>query len=146
MYQDGREMTAKQAVAIVCYSLVCLGMSLIIAECSGRKAQRDIQAARSDASEARAALAAAQAENATLREYSMRSHEAVLRATVAIQEALGKHEERRQSIDNSSPDWLMCELPCGVRDAFAGYTDEDTSATAGAPDAVRTSQGKRVQD
>lgn len=139
-------MTAKHAIAIVCYSLACLGMSLIIADCSGRKAKRDIQEARSEASEARAALAAAQAENAALREYSMRSHEAVLRATVAIQEALGKHEERRQSIDNSSPDWLMCKLPCGVRDAFAGYTDGDTSATAGAPNAVRTSPGKRAQD
>ena len=139
-------MTAKHAIAVVCYSLVCLGLSLITAECSGRKAKRDIQEARSEASEARAALAAALEENATLREYSMRSHEAALRATVAIQEALGKHEERRQSIDNSSPDWLMCELPCGVRDAFAGYTDGDASATAGAPNAVRSATDKRAQD
>ena len=136
----------KQTIAIVIYSLVCLGLSLIIVECSVRDAQRDIQAARAETSEARAELAAAQAENATLREYTRRSDEAVLQATAAIQEALGKHEEIRQSIDNSSPDWLMCELPCGVRDAFAGYTDGDTSATAGASNAVRTSHGKRVQD
>lgn len=139
-------MTAKQTIAIVIYGLACLGLSLVIAECSRRGAQRDIQAARAETSAAREALAAAQAENATLREYSTRSHEAVLRATAAIQEALGKHEGRRQSIDNSSPDWLMCELPGGVRDAFACYTDGDTSATAGAPAAVRTSPGKRAQD
>ena len=113
---------------------------------ANRDAQRDIQAARAETSEARAALAAAQAENATLREYSMRSHAAILRATVAIQEALGKHEERRQSIDNSSPDWLMCELPDGVRDAFACYTDGDTSATAGAPDAMQAAPDKQAQD
>lgn len=139
-------MTAKQAIVIVIYSLVCLGLSMIIVECSRRDAQRDIQAARAETSEARAALAAAQAENATLREYSMRSHEAILRATVSIQEALGKHEERRQSIDNSDPDWLVCALPDGVRDAFACYTDGDTSATAGATDAMRASPDARAQD
>lgn len=140
-------MTVKQAIAIVIYSLVCLGLSMIIVECSGRNAQRDIQAAQAETSEARAALAAAQAENATLREYARRSDEAVLRATTAIQEALGKHEERRQSIDNSSPDWLMCELPGGVRDAFSGYTaGGGNSAPVGASNAVHTSPGIRARD
>ena len=128
------------------YGLACLGLSLVIAECSRRGAQRDIQAARAETSAAREALAAAQAENATLREYSMRSHDAVLRATVAIQEALGKHEERQQSIDTSDPNWLMCALPDGVRDAFACYTDGDTGATAGAPDAMRAPTDAHVQD
>ena len=140
-------MTVKQVIAIVIYSLVCLGLSLIIVECSGRDAQRDIQAAQAETSEARAALAAAQAENAMLREYTLRSDEAVLRATAAIQEALGKHEERRQSIDKSSPDWLMCELPGGVRDAFAGYSASGgNSAPVGASDAVREAQGIRDGD
>lgn len=140
-------MTVKQSIAIVIYSLVCLGLSLIIVECSGRDAKRDIQAAQAETSEARAALAAARAENATLREYSRRSDEAVLRATAAIQEALGKHEERRQGIDNSSPDWLMCELPGGVRDAFAGYTAcGDHSAPVGASNAVRETHGLRDGD
>lgn len=140
-------MTVKQSIAIVIYSLACLGLSLIIVECSGRDAQRDIQAAQAETSEARAALAAARAENATLREYSRRSDEAVLRATAAIQEALGKHEERRQGIDNSSPDWLMCELPGGVRDAFAGYTAcGDHSAPVGASNAVRETHGLRDGD
>lgn len=140
-------MTVKQAIAIVIYSLVCLGLSLLIVECSGRDAQRDIQAARTETSAAREALAAAQAENATLREYSRRADEAVLRATAAIQEALGTHEERRQSIDNSNPDWLMCELPDGVRDAFAGYTaGGDNSAPVGASNAVHTAPGIRAQD
>ena len=139
-------MAEKQTIAIVIYSIVFLGLSLIIAECSRRDAQRNIQAARAETSAAREALAAAQAENATLREYSTRSHEAVLRATAAIQEALGKHEGRRQSIDNSSPDWLMCALPDGVRDAFACYTDGDTSATAGAPAAMRAPPDARAQD
>lgn len=135
----------KQTIAIVLYSLACLGMSFVIAECSGRNAQRDIQAAQAETSEARAALAAAQAENATLREYTRRSDEAVLRATAAIQEALGKHEERRQSIDSSSHDWLMCELPGGVRDAFADYAacGSNTAAT-GASDAVRETKGLRA--
>lgn len=137
----------KQTIAIVIYSLVCLGLSLIIVECSVRDAQRDIQAARAETSEARAELAAAQAENATLREYTRRSDEAVLRATAAIREALGKHEEIRQSIDNSSPDWLMCELPGGVRDAFADYAAcGGNSATVSASDAVREAKGIRAGD
>lgn len=140
-------MTVKQAIAIVIYSLVCLGLSMMIVECSGRNAQRDIQAAQAETSEARAALAAARAENATLREYARRSDEAVLRATAAIQEALGKHEERRQSIDNSSPDWLMCELPCGVRDAFADYAAcRGNNAAVGASDAVRETKVLRTGD
>lgn len=140
-------MTVKQTIAIVLYSLVCLVLSLIIAECSGRDAQRDIQAAQAETSEARAALAAAQAENATLREYTRRSDEAVLRATAAIQEALGKHEGRRKSIDNSSPDWLVCELPSGVRDAFADYAAHGgNSAAVGASDAVRETDGLRAGD
>ena len=140
-------MPEKQTIAIVIYSLVCLGLSLIIVVCSVRDAQRDIQAAQAETSEARAELAAAQAENATLREYTRRSDEAVLQATAAIQEALGKHEEIRQSIDNSSPDWLMCELPGGVRDAFADYAScEGNRAAVGASDAVREAKGVRAGD
>lgn len=140
-------MTVKQAIAIVLYSLVCLGLSLIIVECSGRDAQRDIRAAQAETSAAREALAAAQAENATLREYTRRSDEAVLRATATIQEALGKHDERRQSIDTSSPDWLMCELPGGVRDAFSGYAAcGGNSTTVSASDAVRETKGIRAGD
>lgn len=135
----------KQTIAIVLYSLACLGLSFVIAECSGRNAQRDIQAAQAETSEARAALAAARAENATLREYTRRSDEAVLRATAAIQEALGKHEEIRKSIDNSSHDWLMCELPGGVRDAFADYAAcGGNNAAVGASDAVRETDGIRT--
>lgn len=111
----------KQTIAIILYGIACLGLSLVIVECSGRNAQRDIQAAQDKAEEAQKALAVALADNATLREYSRKSDEAVRRANAAIQEALGKHAERRQSIDNSSHDWLMCELPGGVRDAFADY-------------------------
>ena len=137
----------KQTIAIVIYSLVCLGLSLVIAECSGRNAQRDIQAAQDKASEAQAALAAALAENATLREYTRRSDDAVQRATKAIQEALGKRDERRQSIDNSSHDWLMCELPGGVRDAFAAYAASGgNSASVGASDAVREANDIRAGD
>nr|WP_304100243.1 hypothetical protein [Mitsuokella multacida] len=135
----------KQTIAIVLYSLACLGLSFVIVECSGRNAQRDIQAAQAETSEARAALAAAQSENATLREYTRRSDEAVLRATAAIQEALGKHEERRKSIDNSSPDWLMCELPSGVRDAFADYAAcGGNNAAVGASDALRETKVLRT--
>ena len=137
----------KQTIAIVIYSLVCLGLSFVIVECSGRNARRDIQAAQDKASEAQAALAAALAENATLREYTRRSDEAVLRATKAIQEALGKRDERRQSIDNSSHDWLMCELPGGVRDAFADYAaGGGNSASVGASDAVREANDIRAGD
>lgn len=137
----------KQAIAIVIYSLACLGLSLVIVECSGRNAQRDIQAAKAETSEARAALSVALAENATLREYTRRSDEAVLRATTAIQEALGKHEERRKSIDNSSHDWLMCELPGGVRDAFADYAAcGGNRAAVSASDAVREAKGIRAGD
>ena len=137
----------KQTIAIILYSIACLGLSFVIVECSGRNAQRDIQAARDKAEEAQKALAVALAENATLREYTRRSDEAVLRATAAIQEALGKDEERRQSIDNSSPDWLMCELPGGVRDSFADYAAcGGNRATVGASCALREARGLRNGD
>lgn len=137
----------KQTIAIVIYSLACLGLSFAIVECSGRNARRDIQAAKSETIEARAALSVALAENAKLREYTRRSDEAVLRATAAIQEALGKHEKIRQSIDNSSPDWLMCELPGGVRDAFSGYAAcGGNSASVGASGALREASGLRNED
>ena len=137
----------KQTIAIVVYSLACLGLSFVIVECSGRNAQRDIQAAKAETIEARAALSVALAENATLREYTRRSDEAVLRATTAIQEALGKHEERRKSIDNSSPDWLMCELPGGVRDSFADYAAcGGNRAAVGASGALREASGLRNGD
>ena len=137
----------KQTIAIVIYSLACLGLSFVIVECSGRNAQRDIQAAQAETSEARAALAVALAENATLREYTLRSDEAVQRATKAIQDALGKRDERRQSIDNSSHDWLMCELPGGVRDAFADYAAcGGNRAAVGASDSVREARGLRDGD
>lgn len=137
----------KQTIAVVIYCMACLGLSFVIVECAGRNAQRDIQAARAETSEARAALAAAKAENATLREYTRKSDEAVRRATAAIQEALGKHEERRQSIDKSSPDWLMCELPGGVRDSFADYAAcGGNSAPVVASDTVRKTHGSRDGD
>lgn len=137
----------KQTIAIILYSIACLGLSLVIVECSGRNAQRDIQAARAETSETRAALAAAKAENATLREYARKSDEAVRRATAAIQEALGKHAERRKSIDNSSHDWLMCELPGGVRDAFADYAAcGGNRAAVGASGALREAKGIRAGD
>ena len=72
----------KQTIAIVIYSLVCLGLSFVIVECSGRNARRDIQAAKSETIEAQEALAVALAENATLREYTRRSDDEIGRAHV----------------------------------------------------------------
>jgi hypothetical protein len=129
-------MTVKQAIAIVIYSLMCIGLSLLIVKCSDSEAQKDIQTAQAEAHDAQVALAAVRAENAALREYSRRADEAVLRATSAIMAALGEHDERVQSIDNSDPEWLSCELPDGVRDAFAGYVCGADTPTDGASDAM----------
>lgn len=123
-------MTTRQAIAVIIYSLFCFFLSLVVVECSGREARRDIQAAREETHEARAELAAVKAENNVLREYTQRANEAVLRATRAVEEALSKHDERRQSIDNSNTGWLMCELPDGVRNAFADYNKNGDSNTA----------------
>ena len=137
----------KQTIAVVIYCFACLGLSFVIVECAGRNAQRDIQAAQDKAEEAQEALAVALAENATLREYSRKSDEAVRRANAAIQEALGKHDERRQSIDNSSHDWLMCELPGGVRDAFSDYAAcGGNRAPVVASGALREARGLRNGD
>ena len=91
-------MTVKQAIAIVIYSLMCIGLSLVIVKCSDSEAQKDIQSAQAEAHDAQVALAAVRAENAALREYSRRADEAVLRATSAIMVALGEHDERVQRI------------------------------------------------
>ena len=42
-------MTVKQAIAIVIYSLMCIGLSLVIVKCSDRESQRDIQNAQAEA-------------------------------------------------------------------------------------------------
>ena len=82
MGKDGREMTAKHALALVCYSLVCLGLSLIIAECPGRKAKRDIQEARAEASALRANQDLAHFASAAISRLTNGAFACILRATV----------------------------------------------------------------
>ena len=62
-------------------------------------------------------------ENARLRETMARANDAVERALTLILEAQDSHEERMEKIesDPDAADWLTCDIPDSVREAFADY-------------------------
>lgn len=137
---------------IIFYGVTCLITAVSVSMCRSARhdadtLRGDLSRANAEANDVRAALAAAQAENAALRDLTRRANEATLRAVNVAEEALGKHEERQQSIETASPDWLMCELPDSVRDAFAGYTaSEDNSAAVSTSETLHETTGLRDKD
>jgi predicted nucleic acid-binding Zn-ribbon protein len=92
-------------------------------QCSSEKAQKEVRNAVGRAEAAEATVTTLSAENERLRETIVRANEAVERALTLILEAQDKHEKRIETIesDPAASDWLACELPDSVREAFADY-------------------------
>ena len=110
-------------IGIAAYGILCFVFSLLFVQCSSEKAQKDVQEAVGRAEAAEATVSTLQDENARLRETITRANDAVERALTLILEAQDNHEKRIETIesDPDASDWLTCELPNGVREAFADY-------------------------
>ena len=110
---------------LVCisYGILCFIVSLLFVQCSTEQAQQDIQKAVGRAEAAEATVNTLNAENERLRETIMRANDAVERALTLILEAQDKHEKRIETIetDPAAVDWLACDVPDSVREAFADY-------------------------
>lgn len=117
------EINVKLAVGIGAAILVVsllLGTWLVIRNANARAEEyRDhLEQSRFEAVELSRRLEAEQAENERLREVLKRAYEAVERADKAIQEATERYAEQIEKIDDVDPDWLLCPLPDGVREAL----------------------------
>lgn len=110
-------------IGIVAYGILCFCLSLLFVQCSSEKAQKDIQEAVGRAEAAEATANTLKDENTRLRETIARANDAVERALTLILEAQDNHEKRIETIesDPDAADWLTCELPDGVREAFSDY-------------------------
>ena len=114
-------MTGQQiiTVAAIFIALASAGAS----SCQVKHAEEAARIARSEAEDLRARLQDAEKENAAQREILARAYDAVNRANAALEKAAYEHVERIEQIDAANPDWLMCPLPDGVREAFGSGTD-----------------------
>ena len=106
-------------LAAVFVALASAGAS----SCRVKQAREAAETARGEAENLRARLEAVEAENAVQREILARAYEAVNRASEAVEEAATGHVERIEKIETVDPDWLMCPLPDGVREAFGDGQD-----------------------
>lgn len=86
--------------------------------CKAKQAEESARIARSEAETLRVQLQDAEYENARMREILARAYDTVSRANAALEKAANEHVERIEKIDSVDPDWLMCPLPDGVREAF----------------------------
>ena len=109
-------------VIIVILSTLTLAVAGV-SSCQTKKAQDAAQLARSEAETLRARVEAVERENREIREIMARANEAIARANLAVTEAAAGHVERIEKIETVDPDWLMCPLPDGVREAFRDGQD-----------------------
>lgn len=123
-------MKLREIVGLIFYGLFCLGFSIWFARCSEASMQEEIAQANARAEELSSKLVVAMDENdkllnenAKLRDTLGRANDAVDRALKLMNEAKDKHEERIDTIEHDADavDWLKCELPAGVCDAFKDY-------------------------
>lgn len=114
---------AAKYILLFIHGLVWFGLSVLFVQCSTEKAQKEVQEAVGRAEAAEATVCTLNDENARLRETMARANDAVERALNLVLEAQDRHEKRVEEIesDPDAADWLACELPAGVREAFADY-------------------------
>jgi hypothetical protein len=114
---------ASKLITCIAYGILCFVVSLLFVQCSTEKTQQEIQEAVGRAEAAEATVTIINEENDRLRETIVRANDAVERALTLILEAQDKHEKRIESIesDPDSVDWLACDVPDSVREAFADY-------------------------
>ena len=121
----------KQILALVVYGLICFFGSLLFVQCSAKSAQNSVNEATARAEAAEATVNVLQDENARLRDTMARANNAVERALDLILEAQAKHEDRIDLVehDPAARDWLTCDIPDSVREAFADYYSDRNSGT-----------------
>lgn len=106
--------------------IILSALTLVVAgvsSCQTKRAQEAAKLARSEAETLQARVEALEAENREIREIMARANEAISRANLAVTEAAADHAERIEKIETVDPDWLMCPLPDGVREAFRDGQD-----------------------
>jgi hypothetical protein len=130
----------KTTFFLTLYSAACLIASLSFAQCSGKRAQEQIEKANAETEAAKQQQAMVNAENERLRDVMARANEILEQMLRLNKEAQDKHEERIETIENDSDanDWLACELPDSVRTAFRDYCqDRNDPASESASFSVR---------
>lgn len=121
-------ISIKAIAGLIVYAVICFCATLAFVQCSEKQAQERVDKASMDAEAIRCELKLVREENEKLREIILRANEAVNKAISLMTEAKQKHEQRIEIIesDPESIDWLTCDLPASVRDAFKDYcSDED---------------------
>lgn len=118
-------------IGIAAYGVLCFVFSLLFVQCSSEKSQKDVQEAVGRAEAAEATVIVLRDENERLRDTMARANNAVERALSLIIDAQEKHNDRIDSIehDPAAVDWLTCDIPDSVREAFQdyyGYRNGDT--------------------
>lgn len=117
------ESDAAKYMLLFVYGAAWFAISVAFTQCSVERAQQRVQDAVGRAEAAEATVYMLKEENARLRETMARANDAVERALNLVLEAQDRHEQRIETIesDPNAADWLACELPAGVREAFADY-------------------------
>lgn len=110
-------------ICAIAYAIICAIASLLFIHYFESSAQEEVNKARIEAETAKVAFETVNGENEKLREMMLKANEAVSRVLNIIEESQVKHEERIQTIENdpAAADWLVCDLPDSVRDAFRDY-------------------------
>lgn len=109
-------MTGQQIITLA--AIFIAFASAGASSCKVKHAEELARIARDEAESLRVQLQDAEAENARMREILARAYDTVSRANAALEKAANEHVERIEKIDSVDPDWLMCPLPDGVREAF----------------------------
>ena len=110
-------------ICAIAYAVIFTIMSILFIYFFDKSAQEKINDARVEAEKTRIAFDAVNGENEKLREMMVKTNDAISRVIDIIETSQVKHEERIQTIENdpAAADWLVCELPDSVRDAFRDY-------------------------
>lgn len=109
-------------IAIIILSALALATAGV-SSCQTKRAQEAAKLARGEAETLRERVEVLERENREIREIMARANEAISRAAKAVEEAAAGHVERIEKIETVDPDWLMCPLPDGVREAFRDGQD-----------------------
>lgn len=115
-------------ICAIAYAIACVIISIIVIHYFEESAQEQINQARIEAATTKVALQTVSSENDKLREMMSRANEAVERVIDVIEKTQRDHDERIQTIhdDPSASDWLVCDLPDSVRNAFGDYCKDDS--------------------
>ena len=110
-----------------------LGIAVIVQGVVLHFARADAERYRLEAERLADSEAVLLAENARVKDMIARANDALERGLRQVEEAKLRYDERNQKIVESDPDWLVCPLPDGVRDAFLPDADGGDEAAVCAP-------------